>query len=348
MNTVRMPNPFGPLGPEAFGAMVMLVDDQLIIGEAVRRALADEPHVDFHFCSDPSEALNVASRISPTVILQDLVMPGIDGLDLVRQYRACEATRNTPVVVLSTRDEPVTKSNAFAAGANDYLVKLPDRLELLARIRYHSRAYVTQLQRDEAYRALRKSQQELLETNLELQRLMNMDGLTTLNNRRRFDEYALAEWNRAARERTPLSVVIIDVDDFKPYNDTYGHVAGDDVLKRIAIAIRQSCARPADLAARLGGEEFAVVLPNTPLAGSMELAERIRKAVANLAIEHSGSSAFGAAVTGNRPHVTVSLGCATTVPEREGSFLDLMVRADTALYAAKRDGKNRVAKDGRS
>src|SRR5262245_49009293 len=122
-------------------AVVLLVDDQLMVGEAIGRLLADEPNLGFHFCPEPKAALVTAETIAPTVILQDLVMSSqIDGLALVREYRAHEATRNTPVIVLSTREDPKTKSDAFAAGANDYLVKLPDKVELIARIRYHSRA----------------------------------------------------------------------------------------------------------------------------------------------------------------------------------------------------------------
>ncbi len=118
-----------------FGAMVLLVDDQAMVGEAIRRALANQPNVDFHYCANPAEALQLAEQIKPTVILQDLVMPGVDGLTLVRKYRAHPATRDIPVIVLSTKEDPAVKSEAFAGGANDYLVKLPDKMELVARIR---------------------------------------------------------------------------------------------------------------------------------------------------------------------------------------------------------------------
>ncbi len=140
---------------------VLLVDDQPIVGEAVRRMLAAEPDVRFHFCSDPTKAIEQANAVGPTVILQDLVMPEVDGLTLVKFYRANPATREVPLIVLSTKEEPETKAQAFATGANDYLVKLPDRLELLARVRYHSRGYVAQLERNEAYRKLAESQAEL-------------------------------------------------------------------------------------------------------------------------------------------------------------------------------------------
>ena len=140
---------------------VLLIDDQPLIGEAVKRMLAGEPDVEFHYCKDPGKALATAEEVGPTIILQDLVLPDVDGLDLVKLYRDSAATKDVPVIVLSTREEPKTKADAFALGANDYIVKLPDRLELLARIRHHSRGYINQLQRDEAYRALVASQEAL-------------------------------------------------------------------------------------------------------------------------------------------------------------------------------------------
>ena len=156
-------------------AMVLLVDDQVMVGEAIRRALATEGNIDFHYCSDPYKALTVAIQTRPTVILQDLVLPGVDGLSLVQEYRNHPVTRDIPIIVLSTKEDPAIKSAAFAAGANDYLVKLPDSIELVARIRYHSRSYLALVQRDEAYQALRQSQQQLLESNMELRRLTNSD-----------------------------------------------------------------------------------------------------------------------------------------------------------------------------
>jgi sigma-B regulation protein RsbU (phosphoserine phosphatase) len=141
--------------------IVLLVDDQMIIGEAVRRILAPLTDITFHFCQKGSEALATAARLKPTVILQDLVMPDADGLDLIRGYRAQEATKLTPLVMLSSKEEGTTKAEAFARGANDYIVKLPDPAELVARIRYHSRGYLSLLQRNEAFDALRRSQAAL-------------------------------------------------------------------------------------------------------------------------------------------------------------------------------------------
>lgn len=150
-----------PATPISRGTSVLLVDDQPIIGEAVRRMLADEPGIAFHYCRDSREALERAAMVGPTVILQDLVMPEVDGLELVRRYRADERFRDVPVIVLSTKEEPAVKAEAFALGANDYIVKLPDRLELVARVKYHSRGYTALVERNDAFAALQKSQQVL-------------------------------------------------------------------------------------------------------------------------------------------------------------------------------------------
>jgi two-component system chemotaxis family response regulator WspR len=176
-----------------FKVRVLLVDDQLIIVEALRRMLADTDDIEFHFVTDAANALQCAIELQPTVILQDLVMPGSDGFELLRQYRACEALEHVPVLVLSAREDPKLKAHAFATGANDYLVKLPDRLEMLARVRYHSDAHISRLQRDQAFRFLRESQQKLAAANVELEKLAALDGLTGIANRRRFDETMLLE-----------------------------------------------------------------------------------------------------------------------------------------------------------
>jgi two-component system chemotaxis family response regulator WspR len=315
-------------------AMVLLVDDQAMIGEAVRRGLANEENIDFHFCADPHQAIAHAVRIKPTVILQDLVMPGLDGLSLVREYRNHPATRDIPIIVLSTKEDPLIKSAAFAAGANDYLVKLPDNIELVARIRYHSRSYMTLLQRDAAYRALRVSQQQLLDTNLMLQRLMNSDGLTGLSNRRHFDEYMELEWRRSLREQSQLSLLMIDVDYFKAYNDSFGHLEGDEALRKVAAAIKDASARPTDLPARYGGEEFALVLPNTSPGGARLVAEKLRQAVSALKIPHNAPA--------EGSHLSISIGLSTIIPKAGSNCRDLILAADKGLYLAKNSGRNQV------
>ena len=190
-----------PVGLPDYHVMVLLVDDQALVCEAVRRALSNQVDIDFHYCADAREALAVANQIKPTVILQDLVMPGIDGLTLLNQYRANLATKDIPIIVLSTNENPQVKGQAFALGANDYLVKLPDKIELIARIRYHSKAFLNVLQRDAAYRALRESQQQLIESNA---------ALISLN--QKLEEATLAKSqflaNMSHEIRTPMNGVL--------------------------------------------------------------------------------------------------------------------------------------------
>lgn len=156
---------------ESESIMVLLVDDQAMIGEAVRRILQSQRGMDFHFCSKGEDALQTAKQLSPMVILQDLVMPDANGLELVKAYRQCRGLRETPVIVLSTKEEPIVKKAAFEAGANDYLVKLPDPIELVARVRYHASACLARRQLEEALRALRESQRQLLDRNTALESL---------------------------------------------------------------------------------------------------------------------------------------------------------------------------------
>lgn len=162
MNTDSAPEPGNAL--TAHAVTVLLIDDQKIIGEAVRRMIADQPDINFHYLDDPTRALELAAEVQPTVILQDLVMPQIDGLSLVSEFRRQDSTRDIPMIVLSSREEPKTKAEAFARGANDYLVKLPDKLELLARIRYHSHGYISQLERNEALQKLEVRNRFIRET----------------------------------------------------------------------------------------------------------------------------------------------------------------------------------------
>jgi two-component system, chemotaxis family, response regulator WspR len=320
--------------PDEYPVRVLFVDDQAMIGEAVRRALAGQPNLEFHYCGNSADAMAAAEQFKPSVILQDLVMPGIDGLSLLRRYRANPLTKDIPIIVLSTKEEPSVKREAFASGANDYLIKLPDAIELIARVQHHSKAYLNQLQRDAAYSALHDSQRKLMEINAELQRLTHVDGLTGLSNRRYFDEYIEAQWKAAFRAQSPLSLLMIDVDNFKLYNDTYGHPAGDEVLKSIANSMRRSFTRPTDLAARFGGEEFVVILPLTPLEPLGLLGERLRRTVEELHIPHRASTVGDT--------VTISVGGAATIPQQEESFHHLVEIADAAMYEAKKFGKNRV------
>lgn len=315
-------------------AIVMLVDDQPMVAEAVRRMLAEDPDIEFHYCNQPTQAIDFASDLRPTIILQDLVMPDMDGISLVKHYRANSVTANIPVIVLSTKESPNDKSLAFSVGASDYLVKLPDKIELIARIKAHSRSYLTQLERDEAYRKLQELQSQLEESNAALQLLSCLDGLTGIANRRRFDEFMKNEWKRSRREKSEISMILVDVDMFKAYNDHYGHQQGDDTLKLVANTLSSVLNRPADLLARYGGEEFVVVLPDTGLEGAVNMAERFRQKIMGLKQEHSVSEAG---------IVTISAGVGSCdAGESDSSPERLLEKADRALYAAKDKGRNRV------
>ncbi|NRR34085.1 diguanylate cyclase [Oxalobacteraceae bacterium] len=317
----------------AFKVRVLIVDDQLIIVEAVRRMLADQADIEFHHVTDARAAVQTALQLQPTVILQDLVMPDIDGFGLIKLYREEEQLRHVPVIVLSAKEDPKLKAHSFATGANDYMVKLPDKLELLARVRYHSGAHISRLQRDQAFRFLRESQKSLAEANIELQKLAALDGLTGIANRRRFDDTMLLEWQRGQRDKAPLSLLLCDVDCFKVYNDSFGHLSGDLCLKKVAAVLTEHLKRPADLAARYGGEEFAIILPETELTGALIVAESCRRHLEQLAIENPQAEAG---------QVTMSIGVASIVPSPQSSVDQLIDRADQALYAAKRGGRNRI------
>lgn len=261
-------------------------------------------------------------------------MPGLDGLTLVREYRNNPATRDIPIIVLSTKEDPLVKSAAFAAGANDYLVKLPDTIELVARIRYHSRSYPScccSVTRPTG--AAREPQQQLLDTNLMLQRLMNSDGLTGLSNRRHFDEYLELEWRRAMREQQQLSLLMIDVDYFKVYNDSFGHLAGDEALRQVAEAIRGSCSRPTDLPARYGGEESRWYCPTPPRAVRGWWRRSCARTVHGLNIPHTASQ--------DDSRLTVSIGLATQTPAIGSHCRQLISAADKGLYQAKNSGVTR-------
>jgi len=323
-------------GDASEAIVVLLVDDQQIVAEAIRRMLESEVSITFHYCSDPKKAIEVALEVRPTTILQDLVMPDIDGMTLVRFYRNHPELSNTPVIVLSSKEDPKDKSEAFSCGASDYLVKLPDKIELVARIKAHSRSFVAQQQRDAAFRELHELQKELELKNVELQRLSAIDGLTGIPNRRSFDEYIENEWRRAVREETNLALLLIDIDYFKKYNDGYGHQGGDDCLQKVAQALAGTMRRSSDMVARYGGEEFTVVLPNTDLDGAMVIAEELRLAVEKLALKHEFSDVADV--------VSISLGAAGIPPRCGEDCASLIALADAALYDAKEEGRNRCCR----
>ncbi len=312
---------------------VLLVDDQPMIAEGIKRMLTEEEDIDLHYCQDPVKAVNLASELEPTIILQDLVLPDIDGMTLVRFYRGNDTTKDIPIIVLSSKEDPAVKKEAFQYGANDYLVKLPDQIELIARIRSHAKHYLLQLERNAAFFALREMQRQLQKTNAELERLSSLDGLTGIANRRSFDKAIEKEWKRAIRDQTSLSLILIDIDYFKPYNDTYGHLQGDECLLTVAQTLKEHATRPADLLARYGGEEFVLIAPLTCKDGAMKLADNLQNSINKLALEHQSSKVAD--------NVTISQGISTFIPTDDMDIEDIIKFADKALYQAKELGRNR-------
>ncbi|HAP42508.1 MAG TPA: diguanylate cyclase response regulator [Spirochaetaceae bacterium] len=261
-----------------------------------------------------AEALRlIQTELSPDLILLDVLMPGMDGYEVFRRLAALPCARDIPVIFITALDEAQNEVAAIEMGAVDFVSKPINHVILKARIRNHLQ-----------YKALRD----------ELRNQSMMDSLTALANRRRFMEALSAEWFRAVRYSTWLAILFIDIDDFKQYNDRYGHIAGDDCLKAVASAIRQVPKRSHDLVARWGGEEFVCILPDASEAAAAQLAERMRLAVQSLALEHAAGS------TGRV--VTISVGLAGIKPDREHKFETLIELADQALYRAKKTGKNRV------
>jgi two-component system, chemotaxis family, response regulator WspR len=325
----------GAAGPTPAGVSVLLVDEQPIVAERVRHMLAPDADIGFAHCTDPQLAMRRAREVRPTVILLDLMMPEIDGFTLLRFYRADPEFASTPVIVLSSREDPRDKSRAFELGASDYLVKLPDRIELVARVRAHSRTFLAQMERDQALRQLSEALHMLEQKNAELARLSHVDGLTGIANRRAFDELLGKETRRLARERKPLSLMLLDLDHFKAYNDHYGHVTGDECLRRVASTLLTCAQRPSDCVARYGGEEFAIIMPNTDVTGAAQVAEQVRARIEALALPHEARS-------DDSRVVTTSVGVVTAVPDSDTKPVQLIEAADTALYLAKQGGRNSV------
>lgn len=311
---------------------VLLVDDQPIVAEAIRRMLMDQDDIVFHYCRDSDKAVDTAIECNPTVILQDLVMPDTDGMTLLSQYRSNPKISAIPVIVLSTKEDPQIKKDAFERDASDYLVKIPDKIELIARIHAHSRSYLAHRQRDEAIVALKKLQKELEKKNAELARLSAHDGLTDILNRRSFDDLLQKEWDRSIRDDAEISLILIDIDHFKLFNDNYGHQGGDDCLKKVAQKLDDTVNRPADFVARYGGEEFAVVMPGTGLEGALGIAGKLCTGIECLNIKHEYSSAAN--------YVTISAGISVMKPKEGDEIKQLIEAADKALYLAKESGRN--------
>jgi diguanylate cyclase (GGDEF)-like protein len=261
------------------------------------------------------------------LILMDLLMPEVDGLEACRRIRSSPWLADTPLIMVTAEDSAESLKEAFEAGAIDYVKKPVNRVELMARVKSALR-----LKQEMDCRKARE--QELVVLTGKLQKLSVVDGLTGIANRRNFDDELSRAWRRAQRESSPVALIIADIDHFKGFNDRYGHQAGDDCLRRVAQMLAQTIKRPFDLVSRYGGEEFAVLLPDTGNAGAEQLAEAMRKAVESLNTGNLHAK--------DARRVTISAGVATVIPQPGSEPARLIGVADGCLYRAKREGRNRV------
>lgn len=266
----------------------------------------------------------------PDLVLLDIIMPGMDGFDVARRIRQLERDGEwTPIIFLSARASEADLERGIDVGGDDYLVKPVSEIVLKAKVRAMQR--IAQMR----YSLLLLTR-KLNDANRELSRLSSVDGLTGIPNRRVFDDTLVREWRRAERRNAPLSLLLLDIDHFKEYNDRYGHQAGDDCLRAVAGSLDRALRRSSDLAARYGGEEFVIVLPETDSQGARNVADKVLEIVRGLGIEHAQSR--------TAPVVTISIGVATATPARDddSGWKKLLGSADAALYAAKRRGRNRA------
>jgi len=307
---------------------ILIVEDTrtslLILTQYVQRLGATAVQAD-----SGERAIALFQSEHPDLVLLDIVLPDIDGFTVAQRLRALEENGNwTPIIFLSSLDKDEDIEKGIAAGGDDYLAKPISEVVLGAKIRAMQRIIQMRTSLVVLARKLDVANQELV-------RLSARDGLTGIANRRLFDECMSREWRRARRNSSSMALLMCDVDHFKAYNDTYGHQAGDDCLRRVAEAIQRCMERAADIAARYGGEEFAVILPETQIGGALFMAEKIRHAIHALHIPHAASP-LG--------QITLSIGIAALAPGENDEPERLIETADRALYHAKHDGRDRVCR----
>lgn len=270
-------------------------------------------------------------------MLIDIMLPDMSGIDLCCQIRRLSHLRDVPVIMITALGNVEYLARSFDCGAMDYITKPLRKLELWARVRSALRIKRERDLSRARERELLELTRQLQAANRKLEKLSSRDGLTGLANRRYFDFYLRREWQRAAQTHDHLALIMADIDFFKSYNDTYGHILGDECLIKVARSLEKALHRPGDLLARYGGEEFAAVLPGTDLSGALRVATRMLHAVEQAGIDHCRSPLC--------PVVTISLGVAGIGPGQYAcsSPRALLTAADRALYRAKRAGRNQLA-----
>jgi diguanylate cyclase (GGDEF)-like protein len=293
---------------------ILVIDDESWNIELLGETLGSDYEV--LFAMSGLAALEIASARAPDVILLDVKMPGMDGFEVCRRLKANPVTCEIPVIFITGSNDVVAETKGLELGAADYITKPINPGPTRSRVN-------TQVK-------LKRAQEKLAH-------LAATDGLTGLANRSSFDECLGYEYARHARSGTEMALIMLDIDHFKAFNDTYGHVCGDDCLRQVAHAIRRVTVRATDKIARYGGEEFVFLLPETHMQGALLLAERIRLSISDLAMPHIHSS---------HGHVTASLGVACCRIHPGKPVVDIVTQADIQLYAAKASGRNCVAYEG--
>lgn len=290
---------------------LLVVDDQPINIQVMHQVFGADYQV--FMATSGAQALAICKANPPDLVLLDVVMPEMDGFEVCAQLKAHDATRNIPVIFVTAHSDAAQETHGLSVGAVDFISKPVNPAVVRARVKTHLTL---------------KFQSDLLRN------LVFLDGLSGVYNRRYFDQQLGVEWARAARNTTPLSVIMVDVDHFKLFNDRYGHQAGDDCLRQIALTLKSGLRRPADVVARYGGEEFACILPDTGFEDAMTMGQEMERMVRTHKIPHAFSPFDGV--------VTASLGLATRNVQADGDALALVGLADAQLYQAKQTGRGRV------
>lgn len=319
---------------------LLVVDDERFNLNVLKDLL--EPDYDLLLAKSGEQALQrVLSIPHPDLILLDIMMPGLDGYQVLERLKADPATREIPVIFVTAMSEETDEAKGLALGAVDYITKPISPAVVQARIRTHltlrrSMVALQDMNKEivSLNTLLEEKNCELLKLNSVLQNMAMLDGLTGIPNRRHFDNYLEQEWNRSVRDHSCLSLILIDIDFFKPFNDHYGHAAGDVCLKQVAQALAHTMTRTIDLVARYGGEEFVCLLPGTNGNGLVTVGNRLRESIRSLGLAHHHSKVAS--------HVTISLGGVSMTPSRDILPGTLIQSADERLYQAKKEGRDRL------
>ena len=320
-------------------AKILLADDQIDVLDLLDLVLSNQGYIT-ESTLDPCRVVKLAETVTPDLILLDIMMPQMDGFQVCSYLKDNQNTKDIPVIFLSALESTEEKVKGFNVGCVDYITKPFDLEEIIVRVQHQLEIKSLQQQLREKNHLLEQElkirvalENQLRVANKKLENIATIDGLTGIANRRKFDLQMKQEWLRAYREQTPLSLILVDVDYFKLYNDSHGHQAGDNCLQLVAQGISRAVNRPADLVARYGGEEFAVILPNTDLVGANHVANRIKASIDYSRIPHKSSSVS--------KYITISQGVSTTIHSTDSSFESLVCIADIALYDAKKGGRDR-------